>query len=81
MLTDHAIRAGTDDSFDAVEAVRQLPEVDKVAIGYAAAQLACVIEANFPGLDRAGSRTWGLSSPTGCSWRSGTTEAQRTRQV
>lgn len=40
-----------DPGFDAVEAVRQLPEDDRTAIGYAAAQLSCVIEANFPGLD------------------------------
>ena len=45
MLTD------SDSDFDAVQAVRQLAEEDKVAIGYAAAQLSCVIEANFPGLD------------------------------
>lgn len=45
MLTDD------DPGFDAVEAVRQLPEEDKAAIRYAAAQLSCVIEANFPGLD------------------------------
>jgi len=37
--------------FDAVQAVRQLADEDKVAVGYAAAQLSCVIEANFPGLD------------------------------
>ena len=40
-----------DSDFDAVEAVRQLPEEDKAAIGYATAQLSCVIDANFPGLD------------------------------
>jgi hypothetical protein len=45
MLTDN------DSDFDVVEAMRQLPEEDKVAIGYADAQLSCVIEANFPGLD------------------------------
>jgi hypothetical protein len=32
--------------------VRRLPDDDRTAIGYAAAPLACVIEANFPGLDR-----------------------------
>ena len=49
-MTHHKIQAGQD--FDAVEAVRQFPEDDKVAIGYAAAQLHCAIEVNFPGLDR-----------------------------
>jgi len=32
--------------------VRQLSEGDKAAIGYAAAQLCVVIEANFPSLDQ-----------------------------
>ena len=41
-----------DPGFDAVEAVRQLREDDKVAIGYAAAHLSCVIEANVSGLNR-----------------------------
>ena len=45
MLTDD------DSDFDAVRAVRQLAEDERAAIGYAAAQLSCVIEANFPGLD------------------------------
>ena len=45
MLTD------SDSDFDAVQAMRQLAEDDKVAIGYAAAQLSCVIEGNFPGLN------------------------------
>ena len=45
MLTDK------DSDLGAVAAVRQLPDDDKVAIGYAAAQLSCVIEASFPGLD------------------------------
>ena len=46
MLTDN------DSDFEVVEAVRQLSEDDKAAIGYAAAQLSCVIEANFSGLDK-----------------------------
>ena len=44
MLTDD------DSGLDVVEAVAQLPEDDKAAIGYTAAQVSCVIEANFPGL-------------------------------
>ena len=32
--------------------MRQLAENDKAALGYAAAQLSCVIEANFPGLEK-----------------------------
>ena len=45
MLTDD------DSQFDDVQGVRQLPGDEKVAIAYAAAQLACVIEVNFPELD------------------------------
>ena len=45
MLTDDDL------GLDAVEAVRHLPEDDRGTIGHAAAQLSCVIEANFPGLD------------------------------
>jgi hypothetical protein len=37
VLTDN------DSDFEVVEAVRQLSEDDKAAIGYAAAQLSCVI--------------------------------------
>jgi glutamate mutase epsilon subunit len=42
----------TDRDVDAVQAVRQLADDYRVAIGYKAAQLSCVIEANFPGLDK-----------------------------
>ena len=49
---EDAVLTDNDSDFDAVEAVRQLLEDDKAAIGYAAAQLACVIEAHFPGLDK-----------------------------
>ena len=45
MLTDD------DSDFEVVDLVRHLAEDDRAAIGYAAAQLSCVIEANFPSLD------------------------------
>jgi len=37
---------------DAFETVRELDADSRIAIGYVAAQLACVIEANHPRLNR-----------------------------
>jgi hypothetical protein len=48
---EDAVLTDNDSDFDAVEAVRELDNDSRLAIGYAVAQLACVIEANFPGLD------------------------------
>jgi hypothetical protein len=45
VLTDN------DPDLDALEPVRQLADDDRAAIGYASAQLSCVIEANFPSLN------------------------------
>lgn len=37
---------------DSVEAVRLLDVDSRIAVGYVAAQLACVIEANYASMDR-----------------------------
>jgi hypothetical protein len=37
---------------DGVEAVSRLDVDSRIAIGYVAAQLACIVEANHPDLDR-----------------------------
>ena len=49
---EDTVLTDSDSDFNAVQAVRQLAEEDKAAIGYAAAQLCVVIESNFPGLDK-----------------------------